>query len=158
MEVTQEEKKLYDILSELEIKYTKLPHKVIKTMEEGKAIMKKLEGNVCINLLLKGKNGKLYLVVKKVGGKVDTKKLGKSLNTKLGIAPMNEMTTILGVPEGCATVFAVKNNVDITVLIDRTLEGNKVNFHPMRNDATITIEYNDMIKYIVHYHNPIIYF
>lgn len=45
--------KLFVCLKELGITYTVLEHKVITTMEQGKEIMKKLDGIVPICLFLK---------------------------------------------------------------------------------------------------------
>lgn len=156
------DEKLFSILDTLEIEYKTLDHPVITTMAEGKDIMEQLEGNVCLNLFLKDKEGTYYIVVKRLGNRLDIKKLGKELNvTKLKLASPDEMTKLLYIPKGCATVFAICNDLSgsVKVLIDKELPKNeKVNFHPLRNNATTTISYQNMIKYINHYDKEIIYF
>jgi hypothetical protein len=50
-----------------------------------------------------------------------------------------------------ATIFALTNDVNkkLTVVIDSSIEkGVPVNFLAMRPDATVTMSYEDMIKYI----------
>lgn len=150
---------LLKILADLQIEYSVLEHEPITTMEQGKEIIKKLQGNVCLNLLVKS-DDKYYLVIKKMGEKVDLDKLTKILNLtkKLKVSSPSEMTNQLKVTVGCANVFAIMNNPNITILIDSDLKNDKVNFHPMRNDATMTITFDDMLKYINHFGNTFIYY
>lgn len=152
---------LYNKFRELDIEYKTLDHKVIKTMEEGKNIMAQLEGNVCLNLFLKDEKGKFYLVVKMLGGRLDLVKMAKQLGIeKLKMASPKEMMSLLQVPKGCCSVFAICNDKSkmVTILIDKCLpKDEKVNFHPLRNNATTTISYADMLKYITHFGNNVIY-
>ena len=150
--------KLYLILTNLDIKHTILNHKVITTMAQGAEIMTQLEGSVPVNLLLKDKQGQHYLMIKNM----ENKSKLKSLNIKgLQMESRSALPDLLKVPEGCATVFALLNDPkhEIIVLIDKTIpENDKVNFHPLRNNATMTIEYNDMIRFVEHLGNEIMYF
>lgn len=162
-ELSEQEQKLYAVLDGIGIHHTTLYHKVVTTMDEGKEIMKQLEGNVLVNLLLKDNTGQLYLVIKMMTTKLNFKDLAtKTLKVKsTNMPPKEVMTSKLAVPVGCATVFALCNDAshEIKVLIDNNIpKDQKVNFHPMRNDATTTISYDDMIKYINHLNKEIIYF
>jgi len=158
--LTKEQQHVYTILDTLGINYKTLDHPVITTMEEGREIMKQLEGSVCVNILLQDKAGAFYLVAKSLTTQMKVNQLGKALGIiGLTMAPKEAMGTVLKVPPGCATVFAVYENPNVTVLIDNQLPKDKpVNFHPMRNDATTTISYSDMVKYVEHCGNRIIYF
>ena len=45
-----------------------------------------------------------------------------------------------------------------TIIIDENIpKDSAINFHPLRNDATSTISYQDMIKFIEHLKYPIKY-
>lgn len=159
----QDEQALYSKFKELGIEHKTLSHQVITTMAQGKEIMKQLKGTICMNLLLTDKAGNYYLVAKNVaGGRMDMKKTGQKISTPgLTLAKKEMMGKLLGVPEGCATIFAISNDEGhkLTILMDEGIPKDKsVNFHPMRNDATTTISYDDMIKYIEHYGNKIVYF
>ena len=154
MNPSEKEATVYKILSQLKITYSTLEHDVITTMEQGREISQKLEGVIPIKLLLLDKKtGKLYLYVKlNDGKKISFKDLGNALGTKnLSMAPGNLLQTKLGVGIGCATIFALLNDPDkeINIIIDKNIPPDqKINFHPMRNDATTTIHYSDMIKYL----------
>ena len=160
----KEEEKLYQKFADLGIGHKTLRHEVITTMAQGAEIMKKLEGTVCMNLLLVDKDDHYYLVVKNVNsGRLDTNKLGKKLGIqKLTLAKADMLDKLLKVPKGSATIFAVSNVVNVigtSILIDSSIpKDQSVNFHPMRNDATTTISYDDMIKYVNHYGCTVLYF
>lgn len=147
---------------ELSISHQTLEHPVIRTMEAGREIMQRLEGVVPVNLLLKDKAGNRYLLIKTMDNKTKFKVIGKAANAQaLQMEARAALSEILNVPEGCATVFALLNDAEhaITVIIDDTIpKDSKINFHPLRNDATTTISYEDMIKFIQSLGNRIVYF
>jgi len=152
--------KLKQVLDELNIEYTVLEHDLITTMEQGKEIMEKLEGVVPINLLLKDKSGNHYLMVKKMGNNEKFKTIAKKVGTKsLQMEARSALPEILKVPPGCATIFGLMNDPNIVLLVDESIpKDGKVNFHPLRNDATMTISHEDMIKFVEHLGNEIKYF
>ncbi len=157
----EKEQHVYTVLDSLSIPHSTLYHPVIKTMDEGKEIMKKLTGTVCVNILLfDKKGGNTYLVIKNMTTKMKINEIGKSLGISgLTMAPIPALEAILKVPPGCATVLAIYNSPHVTVLIDNNVPKDQpVNFHPMRSDATTTISFSDMIKYVNHCGNPIMYF
>lgn len=139
--------RLYNILDELQIKYTVLNHNKITTMEEGKEIAKQLKGTVPVNILVKSKKGDLYLIVKSPNSKIELKDVAKVVNTKsLTVVKPEVMTSVLGVPKGCVTVFGLINDKkkQVTVLIDKNIPRDEpINFHPLRNDATLTLDFDN---------------
>jgi len=154
MELTPLQSQVYTTLDELGVEHTTLPHQIITTMEQGKEIMKQLKGTVPLNLLLKSDVGSYYLVIKSMNSPaLQFKPLAKQLGVKsLNMVGRGLMPEILKVPPGCVTVFALSQFNNLTVLIDKTIDSTvPVNFHPMRNDATTTIPYEGMIKFIEHY-------
>jgi len=151
--IKKNEKELYDYFVQCGIQFRTTYHKPITTIEEGKEIAMRLEGSICKNLLLKPKHKDYYyLCVADIRTKIDMKKLRKELGEELiSFAPKNMLQDLLNVPEGCATLFAIKNtNQDkLKIIIDKNINiMTSVNFHPLRNDATTTISHDDMIKYI----------
>ena len=44
----------------------------------------------------------------------------------------------------------------VTVVLDKELQGKKILVHPNRNTATISIQYEDLIKFIESEHHKII--
>ena len=158
VQLTEQEEKLYQKFTEHKIEFKTKYHRAITTMEEGKSIATSLDGNVCKNIFLKGDNHgstKYFLLVTGMNTDVKMRELEQKLGVKrLRFVDSENMETILRVPRGCVTVFAL-NNIDFTkyinieVLIDKSIDQkNVVNFHPLRNDATVTISYSDMINFI----------
>jgi Ala-tRNA(Pro) deacylase len=153
---------LLTILKDLGVEYSVLEHDVITTMEQGKEIMKKLDGVVPINLLMKDSTGNRYLLIKQMENKTKFGDIGKVIGAKsLQLEARTALSEVLHVPEGCATVFALLNDTEhkITVLIDSSIPADgQINFHPLRNNATLTLTYADMLRFVDKLGNPIKYF
>ncbi len=156
---------LYNKFTELSIPYVLLEHKPVTTMAEGAEIVDKLKkegrGNVCINLLTTNKKKTVLYLIVALPEKLKINSIGKQVGTKLKMVKQDEMESILNVSKGGATIFAIQNDNEhkIKILIsDKIPKDENVCFHPLRNDATVSITYQDLIKYIKHYGNEIIYF
>lgn len=156
------EQELNTKLKELGVDCKVLEHKTITTMAQGKEIMSKLEGVVPINLLLKDKKGSLYLLIKTLENKTPFRKIGRVVKVKgLQMVSKEQFSAILKVPHGSATVFALLNDKEhtIKVIVDKTIPSDGlINFHPLRNDATMTISYEGMERFINDLGNEILYF
>lgn len=153
---------LAKVLEDLSIDYFVLEHDVITTMEQGKEIMTKLEGVVPINLLLKDSAGNRYLLIKNMENRTKFGDIGKVIGAKsLQLEARTALSEVLHVPEGCATVFALLNDTEhkITVVIDTSIPADgKINFHPLRNNATMTLKYTDVLRFLDRLGNPVKYF
>ena len=60
------------------------------------------------------------------------------------------MKEILNLDKGSVTPLGIvsdKNNL-VTIIIDEELSNKKLLMHPLINTSTISIEYNDLIKFI----------
>jgi hypothetical protein len=155
--LTPAEEKLYAKLSELKIEHTTKYHKVIETMDDGKEIATTLTGTVCKNLFMVGDDSKYYLVVAGFDAIVDIKLLAKTLeHKKLKFVDSITMSKMLKVPTGCVTLFGLINldtelkSVKV-VLHSSVSKSMDVNFHPLRNDATTTILYSDMMNFVSYF-------
>lgn len=160
-EIMPNEKILYDKLVELNIDYLTTYHMPVTTMAEGEEIMKRLEGIVCKNILLEGTINNVkeyYLYITRESSKVNLKELSQSVGAKFKFADRDKLQSLLNVPRGCATIFGLINNKqhNIKVLIDKEINNCKVNFHPLRNDATTTISYESMLLFIKEMNNPLL--
>jgi len=162
-EIKPNEQILYDKLKELNIDYITTYHNPVTTMAEGIEIMQRLEGIVCKNILLEGSANNLreyYLYITTDSKKVNLKELTQYLNIKFKFADRDKLQSLLNVPNGCATIFGLINNKqhNIGVIIDKEISNNnKVNFHPLRNDATTTITYDSMLLFVNSLNNPLFF-
>jgi hypothetical protein len=80
---------------------------------------------------------------------------------KISFAQRDTFTQVMKVPITCPTVFGIMNDSERTVTEVLVEEGiskeSPVNFNPLRPDATTTINYPDLIKFIENFKYPIRY-
>lgn len=70
--------------------------------------------------------------------------------SRLSFASSSRLKEILDLEEGSVTPFGIINDKDnkVTLLIDKDLKDNKLLFHPNINTKTISVSYDDLIKFI----------
>jgi hypothetical protein len=156
------EKNLYDLFNSLQIKYRTKYHSVVTTIEEAEDLARSVEGSVCKVIMLKGPKDAYYLYLIKSNTFVNSKTLHKRIEvSKVNFATKDTFVETMKVPNTCPTLFGLLNDSDkriSTVLIEENIPKTlPVNFHPLRSDATTTIHYDDMIKFIEHLKYPIKY-
>lgn len=146
---------IFEILSELSIKYQLLEHKAVYTVEEAKNLEDMIEGLGCKNLFLKDKHHNYYLYVLEEDKKANLKELASFLTTqKLTFAASEELKEILNLEPGSVTPLSIINDKDnkCTVILDKDIENKKILLHPNTNTKTISMEYTDLIK-VINYTN-----
>jgi Ala-tRNA(Pro) deacylase len=157
-----EDQKVYDILSELGIPYTKHEHPPVYTVEEAEQHWENVTGAHCKNLLLRNKKGKNhYLVLVESQKRVDLKALTVRLGEdRLSFASPERMKRYLGLEPGSVSPFGLINDGEnsVVVIIDQELkEASRVNFHPNVNTATVGITFSDFERFLAHCGNTIRY-
>ena len=83
--------------------------------------------------------------------KANIKQIEKIVNTShLSFAKETELKSILQLEQGSVTPFGILNDNDnkVMIVIDKDLKGKKLLFHPNVNTKTISISYDDLIKFI----------
>jgi len=156
------EKNLYDLFNSIQIQYRTKYHSVVTTIEEAEDLARSVEGTVCKVIMLKGPKDAYYLYVIKSNTFVNTKTLHKKIEvSKVSFATKDTFVETFKVPNTCPTLFGLLNDSEkriSSVLIEENIPKNSaVNFNPLRVDATTTISYEDMIKFIEHLKYPIKY-
>ena len=151
---------LYDILNKLNIKYKEIEHEPVFTIDQAQSIKENIDGIGCKNLFLTNKKGNYYLVMLNENKKTNIKEITKLLNeSHLSFASAEELKKILNLKQGSVTPLGIindKNNV-VTIIIDNELNNKVLLVHPNINTKTISIMYDDLIKYIEYEnHNYII--
>lgn len=141
---------IYKILNELNIKYEEISHNPVYTVEEAKKIEDKINGIGCKNLFIKDKNN-YYLLIMEENKKANFKYIQNKLNTgKLTFSTEDELHNILGLSKGSCTPFGIINDINniVKLIIDKDLMDKKLLFHPNVNTKTISLNYDDLIKFI----------
>ncbi len=142
---------ILEVLNKLNIKYNMQEHKAVYTVEEMQDVFLDMEGIGCKNLFLKDAKKKLFLYTLPEDKRADLKTLPEKINSKrLSFANENDLQTYLGLIPGAVTPLGIINDKEkkVTVVLDKELKNNKVLIHPNRNTATISIKYDDLIKFI----------
>lgn len=142
---------LYKIFKQLNIAYEEIEHEAVMTIEQAKQIKNKIDGIGCKNLFLTDKKGKYFLIVLEEDKKADLKFLAKIVKaSRLSFAKISELESILHLKQGSVTPFGIINDIDnkVLLLIDSDLIGKKLLFHPNINTKTVSISFEDLIKFI----------
>lgn len=141
---------LYDVLNELDIKYEEISHDKVMTVEEAMNLENMIEGIGSKNLFLTDKKA-YYLVILEENKRANIKELANILNCKkLSFASSERLKEVLDLEDGSVTPMGIINDKDnkVTLVIDKDLVGKKILFHPNINTKTMSITYDDLIKFI----------
>lgn len=141
---------IYELLKKEAIKYEKLEHPAVFTVEQAKFIEAKIAGIGCKNLFLKSDDQRYFLYVLKGDKKADLKALRHKLGCKkIYFANSEELMKYLNLTPGSVTPLGIVNDHgNVTVLFDHELVNKKLLMHPNVNTATLAIDYQDLLKII----------
>lgn len=146
-------------LKALNINYNIVQHEAVYTVEEAKEKVPKIDGVGCKNLFLKTQKKECFLYTLPEDKQVNLKDLSEKLHvTRFHFASSQSLEETLGVLPGSVTPLAIMNdkNNKVIVLLDKELKDKKILVHPNRNTTTISINYQDLIKFIESEHHKII--
>ena len=118
---------------------------------------KKLRGNIVgahsKNLFLKNKKNKFFLLTCEEADKIDLKRISKSLELgNTSFAREEYLDKYLKIKPGSVSPFALLNDEggQVDFYLEKTLYESKfVNFHPLINTSTITIETVKFIEFMI---------
>ena len=145
---------IYEVLNKLNIEYQMVEHEEVFTAEQSKHIKNMIEGVGGKTLFLKDKNN-YYLYLLDDERRANLKFLSKSLNIgRLSFGNEDELYDKLKLKKGSVTPLGIINdNSSVILIIDKTLKGKKILTHPNINTATVSIRYDDLIKFIKYCNN-----
>ncbi len=128
-----------------------MEHEAVYTVEEAQEIQGRIDGVGCKNLFLTDNKKKYFLVILEENKKADLKQIGKMVNVShLSFARAHDLNNILKLEQGSVSPFGIINDMDnkVVLLIDKDLKDKKLLFHPNVNTKTVSIKYDDLIKFI----------
>jgi Ala-tRNA(Pro) deacylase len=125
--------------------HTTTDHEPVFRVGEGEAMKEAIPGAHSKNLFLKDAKGQLWLISAEGHALIDLKRLHPVIGSaRLSFGSAELMAEVLGVTPGSVTAFALINDRAghrVRFVLDRTLaEAERVNFHPLTNTATTTID------------------
>ena len=151
------DQELYAEFQRLGIHYEVVEHPAVFTVEESQRICGDIPGAHVKNLLLRNKKNEFWLLCALQSTKVDIKELGVKIGSgRLSFANPVQLKEMLGLEPGSVSALAVVNdtgNYVKVVLESRILSGDTVNFHPLRNDATVRIAISDLLRFLDTFHH-----
>lgn len=142
---------IYDVFKKLDIKYNEIEHQPLYTIADTEVIKGKITGQECKNLFLTNNKGNYYLVILKDDKRADLEKLQELLSvSKLSFASSDKLKEILNLIPGSVTPLSIIYDTDnkVFLLIDSDLKNKILLFHPNTNTKTVSIKYDDLIRFI----------
>jgi len=128
-------------------------HDALFTVEDSKNLRGKIQGAHSKNLFLKNKKNEFFLLSCEEAHKIDLKKISKSLGLgNVSFAKEEYLAHYLGIKPGSVSPFALLNDGEnkVEFYLERCLyESKYVNFHPLINTLTITIETERFVEFMI---------
>ena len=143
---------LLELFQQQSISFDIYDHAALYTVKDSIKIMGNIEGAHTKNLFLKNKKNQFFLIACLQTTKIDLKKLQKKINIgNISFAKDKYLRSLLGVEPGAVNPFGLLNDVnnEINFFLDIKITfSKKVNFHPLVNTSTVTLNTNDFIKFM----------
>ncbi|MDB0003055.1 prolyl-tRNA synthetase associated domain-containing protein [Alphaproteobacteria bacterium] len=128
-------------------------HDALFTVQDSKKLRGKIDGAHTKNLFLKNKKNKFFLITCEEADKIDLKKISKTLELgNTSFAKEEYLDKYLKIKSGAVSPFALLNDESgkVDFYLEQTLcESKFINFHPLINTFTITIETNNFIQFMI---------
>lgn len=142
---------VYKYLDSLNIKYKKVEHKAVFTMEEMSKLNLEDDTEVVKNLFIRDdKKQNYYLILVKGDKRVNLKELRNTLGLRpLTFASEEDLEKYLGLKKGSVTILGILNDTEhkVKVLIDNDIKKFKeIGAHPNENTASIWLTLEDIEK------------
>ena len=128
-------------------------HDALFTVQDSKKLRGEIKGAHSKNLFLKNKKNNFFLLTCEEADEVDLKKISKSLDLgNISFAKEEYLRQHLKVKPGSVSPFALLNDSVglVNFYLEESLYDSKfVNFHPLINTYTITIETKKFIEFMI---------
>lgn len=146
-------------LAALAIPFESQEHRAVFTVAESSALDARIPGAHTKNLFLKDAGGAFWLVTVPAAARVDLKALCHAIGCKrVSFAKPEDMERLLGISPGAVTPLAMINATpgSVTVVLEGGLaRAARVNVHPLRNTATMSLAGADILRLLTHWgHAP----
>ena len=140
---------VYKKLDELNIKYRKVDHKAVFTMEEMAELNLENEDEIVKNIFIRDdKKINYYLVLIAGNKRVNLKELRNNLGLRpLTFASEEDLYKYLGLTKGSVSPLGILNDKDhiVTIIIDEDIKNiSEIGVHPNINTATVFLKPKDL--------------
>jgi len=147
--------KVVEILKDLNIKYERIVHGSVYTMDEAEKACGHTQEEGVKTLLLKSENNDLYLAVLRGDHRLDFKKVIGLIGVKgIKMADIKDLE-YLGVKQGALVPFGYQKH--LPVLLDLSIAQTKFSYiNPGVNTETFKLESKDLIEAVTSWSSSII--
>lgn len=143
---------LFACLDRLGIAHETVEHPPVFTVADGGDWKHEIAGLHCKNLFMKDARGRIFLAVLPGDKRADMRSIERQAGAgRLSFGKPDLLMEVLGVEPGSVTPFALINDRDrrTTVILDADMMASeRLNYHPLRNDASTTIAAADLVKFL----------
>ena len=144
---------LFAYLDSLGIAHATVKHPPLFTVEQSRALRGQIPGGHTKNLFLRDKKYELYLVVALEDADIDLKSLHRQLGAtgRFSFGSSDLLREVWGVEPGAVTPFGAINDTlnRVTVVLDAAMmEHATLNYHPLVNTMTTSIQRDDLVKFL----------
>ncbi len=139
---------IYRLLDERGTTYEKYEHEPVYTVEQALRAGMPFAEHGLKNLFLKDRKRHYCMVCMRGEKRLDMKALQRRTGIKgLHFAAEDELMAVTGLKPGHVTPFGILNSREgeLSLLFDRELRGTRVGVHPMSNDATVFLMFDDLL-------------
>ena len=144
---------LIELLNKENYNITVHEHDALFTVQDSIKLRGEIEGAHSKNLFLKNKKNKFFLLTCEEADKIELKRISKSLELgNASFAKEEYLDKYLKIKPGSVSPFALLNDEsgEVVFYLEQTLYESKfVNFHPLINTLTITIETKRFIEFMI---------
>ena len=141
-----------DLLKSHNIPYDLHEHAPIFTVAQGDAMGDAFHDSSTKNLFLRDKKKReYYLVTLPCHKPIDLEVLKNNIpSRRLSFCSEAELESMLGVKSGSVNPLCIFNDIDkkVVMVFDQSMAGQKIGIHPMSNDATIIVKFEDILSLI----------
>ena len=143
------EERVYDMLDRLDIKYERIDHEAIATMEGCLEIERLLGIEICKNLFLRNSKGDQYYLLMLPGRKqLVTKNIAKQIgSTRLSFGTPDKLEEYLDLTPGSVSILGLMNDTEgrVQLLFDRELIMHEyLGCHPCINTSSLRLKTSDI--------------
>ena len=135
------------------IKFIKYEHEAFYTVEDSEIKRSEIQGSHTKNLFLKNKKNLFYLFSCGEYSVVDLRRFSKSVSAgNLSFAKEEYLIKYLGIKPGSVSPYALLNDIDNQVdfyLENKVYNSKNINFHPLINTSTITVQTKDFLDFMI---------
>lgn len=152
----EKEMRVYELLDQLQISYTRIDHEHADTIEDCAAIETLLGAQICKNLFLRNRQAtNFYLLLMPGDKRFLTKELSKQLSiSRLSFAEPEYMEQYLNTTPGSASILGLMNDPEhhVQLVIDEDLlKQDVIGCHPCINTSSLNLKTVDILeKFLPH--------